>query len=47
MSKENAYAGKIKNAGTQRVEAPYKTENGSKGTQKLTGNDLRTKKTGK
>ena len=43
---EYPYAGKIKNQGQQRVEAPYKTK-GEKGvTVKHTGSDLRSGKKG-
>lgn len=43
------YAGKIKNGGTQHVEAPFKTNESKKGNVRITGNDLRTgnKKSGK
>lgn len=36
------YAGKIKNTGTNIVKAPFASGASSKGTQKITGNDLRT-----
>ena len=38
--KSNGYAGKIKNTGTQKVEAPFKTEQKSKG-KVIKGRDLR------
>lgn len=40
---KSAYVGKIKNTGTQRVEAPNQTTEQKKGTVK-TGKDLRTGK---
>lgn len=40
MGKENGYIGKIKNAGTQVVQAPYQTTDAKKGTVKK-GTDLR------
>lgn len=41
MSDKSAYAGKIKNGGTQIVKAPQQTTDAKKGTVK-TGRDLRT-----
>lgn len=38
--KSNAYVGKIKNGGTQSVQAPNQRTDGKKGTVK-TGKDLR------
>lgn len=43
MSEKSAYAGKIKNGGTQVVKAPTQHADPKKGTVK-TGNDLRTGK---
>ena len=44
----SGYAGKVQNQGTQNVKAPFGGGGSSKGTQKITGNDLRTgKKSGK
>jgi len=40
---EKAYAGKIKNSGTQNIKAPKQSTDPKKGTVK-TGNDLRTGK---
>ena len=40
MSDKSAYAGKIKNGGTQIVKAPQQTTDAKKGTVK-TGRDLR------
>lgn len=46
MSK--GYEGKIKNSGTQRVQAPNASRGSVKGNVRITGNDLRTgKKSGK
>ena len=43
MSKNNGYAGKIANVGSQRVEAPaQKAAPAQKGTVRFTGTDLRT-----
>lgn len=42
MEKTRGYAGKIKNQGTQNIKAPYGSGGGQKGTEKITGNDLRT-----
>ncbi len=47
MKKNGSYAGKIKNSGTQAVEAPFGTGGGTKGTVRITGNDLRTGNGGK
>lgn len=47
MKKNGGYAGKIKNSGTQAVKAPFGTGGGSKGTVRITGNDLRTGNGGK
>ena len=41
MSDKSAYAGKIKNGGTQIVKAPQQTTDAKKGTVKP-GRDLRT-----
>lgn len=47
-SKCKGYAGKIKNQGTQFVQAPLGGSDSRKGNVKITGNDLRTgKKSGK
>lgn len=43
MSENNGYIGRIKNGGTQIVQAPNQSVNQKKGTIK-TGNDLRTGK---
>lgn len=43
----SGYAGKIKNSGTQNVKAVYGGKDSTKGTQRITGNDLRTGNTGK
>lgn len=43
---ERSYAGKIKNKGSQKVEAIFKTEGSKKPTVK-TGGDLRAKKSSK
>lgn len=43
MSQRSGYAGKIKNGGTQVVQAPQQHTDPKKGTVK-TGNDLRTGK---
>ena len=43
---EISYAGKIKNRGSQKVEAIFKTEGSKKPTVK-TGGDLRAKKSSK
>jgi hypothetical protein len=43
---EKSYAGKIKNRGSQKVEAIFKTEGSKKPTVK-TGGDLRAKKSSK
>ena len=43
---EKSYAGKIKNRGTQKVEAIFKSEVSKKPTVK-TGGDLRAKKSSK
>lgn len=43
---EKSYAGKIKNKGSQKVEALFKTEGSKKPTVK-TGGDLRAKKSSK
>ena len=40
---KSEYIGKIKNGGTQKVEAPHKIKDQKSGTVK-SGNDLRTKK---
>lgn len=40
MSEKSAYAGKIKNGGTQIVKAPFQSADGKKGTVR-TGKDLR------
>lgn len=46
--KKNVYAGRIKNAGTQRVEAPFSAgSKGRKGTVRYEGKDLRTGSSGK
>lgn len=47
--KKGSYAGSIKNQGTQNIKAPFGGGSSGKGTQKITGNDLRTgnKKSGK
>ncbi len=43
MSKNNGYAGKIANAGSQRVEAPCaKSTPAPKGNVRYSGSDLRT-----
>ena len=43
MSKNNGYAGKIANAGSQRVEAPCaKAAPAPKGNVRYSGSDLRT-----
>ncbi len=41
---ESAYAGKIKNAGSQVVKAPLQTTDGAKKATVKTGRDLRTGK---
>lgn len=41
MSDKSAYAGKIRNSGTQVVKAPFQSTNAKKGTVR-TGKDLRT-----
>lgn len=41
MSDKSAYIGKIKNVGTQKVQAPVQKTNAGKSTVK-TGGDLRT-----
>lgn len=47
-SKCKGYAGKIKNQGTQFVQAPFGGSDSRKGNVKITGTDLRTgKKSGK
>lgn len=43
MSEKSGYVGRIKNGGTQVVQAPNQTTDPKKGTVK-TGNDLRTGK---
>jgi hypothetical protein len=43
---DKSYAGKIKNRGSQKVEAIFKTEGSKKPTVK-TGGDLRAKKSSK
>jgi len=47
VKKNGGYAGKIKNSGTQAVKAPFGTGGGTKGTVRITGNDLRTGNGGK
>ena len=44
----SGYAGKVSNQGTQNVKAPFGGGSSGKGTQKITGSDLRTgRKSGK
>ena len=45
--KNEGYAGRIKNQGTQLVQAPTGGAPAKKGTVKHTGNDLINKKSGK
>lgn len=46
MKNKPTYAGKISNAGTQKVQAPFPAESSPKNTVKR-GEDLRTGKSGK
>ena len=47
MKKNCGYAGKIKHSGTQNIKAPFGTGGGTKGTDRISGNDLRTGNGGK
>lgn len=44
MKEHCGYAGKIKNTGTQYVEAPGQVKSGSSGGKVISGKDLRTGK---
>ena len=41
------YAGKVKNTGTQFVQAPFSSGANGKGNKRITGSDLRNGNTGK
>jgi hypothetical protein len=43
----SAYDGKIQSGGTQYVKAPLSSNKGKDATSKITGSDLRTRKSGK
>lgn len=44
MANQNPYAGKVKNAGAQKVQAPFANKGKKGSTVVKTGNDLRTGK---